>query len=69
MGGSLDELEAAWMAATAYAATTDAVAFDHQEAKVFTPPEAREIVGMIARDRPRCDAVMAEMARTFAPKS
>jgi hypothetical protein len=67
--GDFDELEAAWMAATAYAAGTDGVIFDHQEGKQFTPAQARDVIDGIIRDRPRAEAHVEEVKRKFASKS
>src|SRR5581483_10966772 len=39
-GGDFNELQAAWMAATAYAVATDGVVLDDQEARVRTAAEA-----------------------------
>jgi hypothetical protein len=57
--GDIDELDAAWMAATAYASGTGGIIFDHEKAKVLTPEQAREVVGTIAQDRPRFEAFMS----------
>lgn len=65
-GSSLDELLAAWMAATAYAAATDGVVFDHEEGKALTPQSARETVANIVRDIPRAAAFLAEINKKFA---
>ncbi len=40
-GGNLDEMQAAWMAATAYAAATNGIVVDDQEVKIRTAAEAR----------------------------
>ena len=37
LGSRIDELQAAWMAATAYAATTGGIIFDCEESKILTP--------------------------------
>ncbi len=57
----LDELQAAWMAATAYACATDGVVFDDQEAKIRTANEARQAVRDIARALPEVEAIMRDM--------
>lgn len=67
--GDFDELQAAWMAATAYASATDGVMFDHETAKVVTPAQGRKTVGEIVAARPRIDAVMAEMMKKLAAGS
>lgn len=67
--GDMSELLAAWMAATAYAAATQGILFDHQEAKAFTPEQARETVRAIERDIPRMEAALAELIKKFAQRS
>ncbi len=48
---------------TSYAAATQGIIFDHQEAKAFTPKEARDTVRGIERDIPRIKAAIAEGIR------
>ena len=43
-GSRVDELRAAWMAATAYAQATDGVIVDDQELKIHAPADARAVV-------------------------
>jgi hypothetical protein len=64
--GDFDELQAAWMAATAYAAAADGVIFDHEVAKIVTPEQGRKTVAEILAARPRVDAVMAEIMKKLA---
>jgi hypothetical protein len=64
--GDFDELQAAWTAATAYAAAADGVIFDHEVAKIVTPEQGRETVAEILAARPRVDAVMAEIMKKLA---
>lgn len=66
LGSRFDELETAWMAATAYAAATAGIVFDHEEGKVFTPAEARETVRTIQRDRPATEAIMQQVKDRFS---
>lgn len=61
--GDINELQAAWMAATAYAAATVGVIFDHEQATVLTPDQARKVVSEIVMARPRFDAVMEKIKR------
>ena len=67
--GRFGELEAAWMAATAYAAATGGVIFDHEEGRIFTPEEARETVGAIIRDRPAMNAILDKVKQKFSAGS
>ena len=64
--GDFDELEAAWMAATAYAAGTGGMIFDHEEGKIFTSERARDFVAKLVRDRPRLDVAIEEIKRKIA---
>ena len=59
--GVFSELQAAWMAATAYAAATDGIIFDHEEGKALTPRQARDMVAQIIRDIPRAVAFLEEL--------
>lgn len=52
-GTSLDELQAAWMAATAYASATGGIVFDHEAGKALSLLEARAAVDQIVRNSPR----------------
>jgi hypothetical protein len=65
LGSRMDELFAAWMAATAYARATDGVIFDYEEGRVFQPHEAAEFIRRIERNRSRIDveAMNAEILR------
>jgi hypothetical protein len=68
-GGYFSELQAAWMAAAAYAAGTGGIVFDHEEGKSLSPREARDMVANIVRDIPRAEAFMAEIKKKFETKS
>lgn len=57
MGSSMEELQAAWMAATAYAAATDGVVFDGEEGKVHTPEQARQQIAAILCDVRRLEEI------------
>jgi len=62
--GDFNELQAAWMAGTAYASATDGVVFDDWEGKIRTPDEARQVVQEIQRDMPRVEAIVRELRRS-----
>jgi hypothetical protein len=64
-GTSLDELQAAWMAATAYAAATGGIVFDHEAGKVLTLREARAAVDQIIRNIPRMAEALATIRKEF----
>src|SRR5262245_40859089 len=64
--GDIAELQAAWMAATAYAALTGGVVFDHHEGRVFLPQQAEEVVRNIVRDVPAMQATLEEIKRKFS---
>lgn len=51
-GGNFNELQAAWMAATAYAAATNGIVVDDQEVKIRTPAESRQEVESMVRELP-----------------
>lgn len=64
--GDFDELQAAWMAATAYATATAGIIFDHEVAKSVPPEQGRKTVDEIVAARPRIDKVMAELMEKLA---
>ena len=66
LGSSLNELLAAWMAATAYADVTRGVVFDHEEGRLLSPQEARQIVQIIAGDIPRMEAILADIKAKYS---
>jgi hypothetical protein len=68
LGSNLDELEAAWMAATAYAMATDGVLFDFEQGKVLSLDEARGLIRQIIVDRPRLEAFIEDIKKKFAAK-
>jgi hypothetical protein len=69
LGSKFEELQAAWMAATAYAAATSGVLFDHEEGKVLTFEQARETVRAIARDASAMESILDEVKRRFSASS
>lgn len=64
-----DELDAAWMAATAYACATSGVVFDPQESKVFNPAEARQVIEEMERTRPEAEKVLRTCVEQLSAKS
>jgi hypothetical protein len=50
LGSHINELRAAWVAATAYAQAADGVIVDDQELKIHTPTDARDVVREVERD-------------------
>jgi hypothetical protein len=69
LGSRVEELQAVWMAATAYAAATGGIVFDHEEGKVLTPQQARETVRGIIRDIPAMEAILEEVKKKFSARS
>jgi hypothetical protein len=65
-GGDFSQLDAAWMAATAYAGATDGIIFDHEEGRVFSAQQGRELVAKFVRERPQMLAHMDEILRKIA---
>ena len=63
LGGDFSALEAAWMAATAYAAATGGIIFDHEEGKVFTVLQGRELIAKFINNRPLIKAFMDDIER------
>jgi hypothetical protein len=68
LGSRFEELEAAWMAATAYAARTDGIIFDHEEGKVLLPQEGRELIAKFISERPRIKALLEDIEGRFSKK-
>jgi hypothetical protein len=65
-GSSFEELDASWMAATAYAAATGGIIFDHEEGRVFTAQQARELVAKFVSERPQTKARMEKILQRLA---
>jgi hypothetical protein len=59
-------VDSAWMGAIAYAAATDGVIFDYEEAKIFTPEQGRGLVRRFEREQPMLDAFLAKTIRKIA---
>lgn len=66
--GDFSELEAAWMAATAYGAASAGIIFDHEEGRVFTPQQGRVLVAKFVADRPHAKAFLDEVERKYSTK-
>ena len=64
-GGDLNAMQAAWMAATAYAAATNGVVLDGQELKIRSAEESRREVDDIVQSIPK----MEEIIRNLTTKS
>ncbi len=62
-GGDFDELQAAWMAAAAYAKATSGIVFDDEEGKIRTAAQAREAVQDIERSMPTVEAILQEVKK------
>jgi len=64
-----DGLDAAWMAATAYARATSGVVFDPQESKLFDPTEARKAIKEMERTRPEAEAALRNIKQQLSGKA
>jgi hypothetical protein len=63
-----DGLDAAWMAATAYARATSGVVFDPQEGKVFDPAKALKVIEDMERTRPQAEAALQNFRQQLSAK-
>jgi len=63
-GGDLSQLEAAWIAAAAYAQATNGVVFDEQDGRINTSDEARSVVRDIMSAMPKAEAILREIKRS-----
>jgi hypothetical protein len=68
LGSSTKELQAAWMAAIAYAEATKGILFDHEDGRVLRPDEARIALGNITREFASLDAILAKVKNSFSPR-
>lgn len=68
-GGDFSQMEAAWMAATAYAAATGGIIFDHEEGRVFTTQQGRELIIKFVTERPRLKAIVEDIVRRVTKTS
>lgn len=64
-----DGLDAAWMAATAYARATGGVVLDPQEGKLFGPEKALQVVKDMERTRPDAEGAVRNFVQQLSPKS
>jgi hypothetical protein len=64
-----DELDAAWIAATAYARATSGVVFDPQESKLFDPEEARKVIEEMERTLPEAEKMLRNHVEQLSAKS
>ncbi len=62
-GGNLSALQAAWMAATAYAAATSGIVIDDQESRIRTAVESRSEVDDIVRNIPKMEEFLRDLKR------
>lgn len=60
-GGDLDQMQAAMIAAAAYARATAGVVFDEAAGEILTPPQAVQAVRDIARDMPKVEAILRDL--------
>jgi hypothetical protein len=63
-GGDLDQVLAAWMAATAYAKATNGIVFDEVEGTSYTAMQAGEIVRDIQGGLPKVEAILREFIKS-----
>jgi hypothetical protein len=59
--GDFNEMQAAWMAATAYARATAGIVFDEDAGQLLTPPQALQVVRDMAHAMPKLEAAMRKM--------
>jgi len=67
-GGDINELQAAWAAAAAYAQATEGIVFDEQEGKLLSPEEAIQTFRDLARTIPDVDAVVRNLMEQIRAK-
>jgi hypothetical protein len=67
-GADIDELQAVWMAAAAYARATEGVVFDEQEGKVLGPEEAIQVVRDIEQNMPNVEVVLRNLMEQVRTK-
>ena len=59
--GDFNEMQAAWMAAAAYARATAGIVLDEDAVQLLTPPQALQAVRDMVRDMPKLEAAMRKM--------
>jgi hypothetical protein len=62
--GDFSEMQAAWMAVTAYARATAGVIFDEESGQLYAPPQAAQAVQDIVREIPKLEAMMRDLKRS-----
>ena len=67
-GADFLALEAAWMAATAYAASTAGIILDHEEGKVFMPQQGRDLIEKFASERPHIKSFIEDIEKRLSTK-
>ncbi len=68
-GGDLNEMQAAWMAAAAYARATKGIVFDEQEGKLLSPEEAIQAAHDLEHTAPKAEAVLRYVMQQLSVKS
>jgi hypothetical protein len=67
-GGNLKAMQAAWMAATAYAAATNGIVVDDQELKIRSPEESRREVDDIVQGIPKMEEIIRNFKASLAQR-
>jgi hypothetical protein len=62
-GGDFNEMQAAWMAATAYARATGGIVFDEEQGQLYDAAQAAQIVHEIVREIPNLEAMIRDLTR------
>ena len=62
--GDFNEMQVAWMAATAYARATAGIVFDEDASELLTPSQALQAVQDILRDIPKLEAMFGDLKRS-----
>jgi hypothetical protein len=68
-GGDINELQAAWAAAAAYARATEGIVFDEQDGKLFGSEEAIQMFRDLERTTPNLEAVVRSLMEQVRTKS
>jgi hypothetical protein len=61
--GSFKEMQAAWMAAAAYARATDGIVFDEEAGQLYDGERAAQAVQDIVREIPNLEAMIRDLTR------
>lgn len=67
-GANLGAMQAAWMAATAYAAATNGIVVDDQELKIRTASESRREIEDIVQSLPKMDEVLRDFKASLVQR-